>query len=193
MIDTVQDNVVTIVSSNLVSDQFLVASSNVFTLSESVTDANNILVSLDGVLQSPNNDYTVIGTSLYINNTSPLPASIEIETRHLNTTSLGTSSGGTSSASWALISSNTVLATNTNYLIDVSLQPITVTLPSSPTTGQTIRLIDMAGLSEVNNITVTSSADKILRTNDDLLITSNAAAFTLVYSTTNYGWLLGEL
>ena len=179
-------------TANLVSDQYVVTTSNIFTLTQSVVDANNILVSMDGIIQSPNDDYVVSGTTLNINNTVPIPSGTEVEVRHINGASI-TSGGGAASATWSIISSNTVLAANTNYFVDISLQPVTVTLPSSPTTGQTIRLIDMAGLAEANNITVTSIADKILRVNDNLLVNSNSAAFTLVYSNADYGWLLGEL
>jgi hypothetical protein len=178
-------------TANLVSDQYIVTTSNIFTLTQSVVDANNILVSMDGIIQSPNDDYVVSGTTLNINNTVPIPSGTEVEIRHINRASV--TSGGAASATWSIISSNTVLAANTNYFVDISLQPITVTLPSSPTTGQTIRLIDMAGLAEANNITVTSVADKILRVNDNLVVSSNSAAFTLIYSNTDYGWLLGEL
>ena len=78
-------------SANLASDQFTtVATSNTFTLSETENEANNVLVTLGGLVQKPNDDYIVSGTTLTLNNTNPLVAGIEVEARHLST---GTSSG----------------------------------------------------------------------------------------------------
>jgi 6-phosphogluconolactonase (cycloisomerase 2 family) len=90
LINTVQDNIVSSSGSfsNIVSDQFTVSSSNIFTLSQSVADANNIIVSYNGIIQSPNDDYVVSGTTLSISNTTPLFSGVDIEVRHL------TASGG---------------------------------------------------------------------------------------------------
>jgi hypothetical protein len=82
---------------NLVSDQYTISSSNTFTLTQTVIDANNIIVSVDGVIQSPNDDYSVFGTSLYLNNTVPIPAGITLEVRHLGS---GLGGGGDASNTW---------------------------------------------------------------------------------------------
>ena len=82
---------------NLVSDQYTISSSNTFTLTQTVIDANNIIVSVDGVIQSPNDDYSVFGTSLYLNNTVPIPAGISVEVRHLGS---GLGGGGDASNTW---------------------------------------------------------------------------------------------
>lgn len=82
---------------NLVSDQYIVSSSNTFTLTQTVIDANNIIVSVDGVIQNPNDDYTVFGTTLSLNNTIPIPAGISVEVRHLGS---GLGGGGDASNTW---------------------------------------------------------------------------------------------
>lgn len=84
-------------SSNLISDQLTVSTSNTFTLTSSVEDANNILVSLDGIIQNPNDDYIVSGSTLTIANSSPLPTGLELEVRHLPTSGGSGSGGGGSS------------------------------------------------------------------------------------------------
>lgn len=206
LIDTVSDNVSTLdstltafgtyanatfgaSSADLISDQYSVSSTNTFTLSSSATSANNILVSLDGIIQNPNDDYIVSGTTLTINNTAPLPAGIEVEARHLSTSG----SGGGSSESWSVITSNQTLSINSGYFVDVTSSALEVTLPASPSIGNKVRIVDVAGLSEVNQITVLGNGEKIQRSTSNLDVASNAAAFTLIYSNSSYGWILGEV
>jgi hypothetical protein len=189
LVDTVQDNVAALSNtSNLVSDQYIISSTNTFTLSSSVNDANNILVSISGVLQSPNDDYVVTGTTLTINNTKPLTTGVDIEVRHLRA-----GSGISALESWSIITSNTVLSADNGYFVDVTSSPISVTLPATPTIGNRIRIIDVAGLSEINQLTVIGNGEKIQRSNTNLEVASNAAAFTLIYSNSTYGWILGEI
>jgi hypothetical protein len=90
-INTVQDNVAAGGGGDLISDQFTVSSSNIFTLSQSATSANNILVSLNGIVQRPTDDYIVAGTTLTLANIEPLASGIAVEVRHLS----AGSSGGT--------------------------------------------------------------------------------------------------
>lgn len=90
-------------SANLASDQFTtVATSNTFTLSETENEANNVLVTLGGLVQKPNDDYIVSGTTLTLNNTNPLVAGIEVEARHLSTGASSGSSGITTGKSIAM-------------------------------------------------------------------------------------------
>lgn len=100
-IDAVQDNVAALsVTSNLVSELFTtVSTSNTFTLSQSVGDANNILVSLSGIVQYPVIGYVVSGTTLTISNTFPMTAGLELEVRYLQTTGGGGGGGGSADTS----------------------------------------------------------------------------------------------
>jgi len=190
LIDTVQDNVAALSgTADLVSDQYIISSVNTFTLSSSVTSANNILVSISGIIQNPNDDYTVTGTTLTLNNTEPLTSGVDIEVRHLS----GGSSGGASSETWSIITSNTTLSAGNGYFVDVSSSPLSVTLPATPTIGNKVRIIDVAGLSEVNQLTVIGNGEKIQRSDTNLEVASNSAAFTLIYSNSTYGWILGEI
>ena len=175
------------------SDQFISsASSNTFSLGDTVTDANNILVSVSGVLQSPNDDYIVSGNSLILNNTDPIPSSVKVEVRNL--VRAGRVPYGTAGLGWNLVTTNAVtLTSNASYFVDVSNGPKTVILPASPILGSTVKIVDVAGLAEANNITVNGNSEKIQRDSSDLTVASNASAFTLVYSTTAYGWILSEV
>ena len=64
-------------------------------------------------------------------------------------------------------------------------------MPSSPTLGNEVKIIDGAGNAETNNIIV-SSSDKILGSDSNLIIDVNEAAFGLVYYNATRGWILTE-
>jgi hypothetical protein len=82
-------------TANLASDYYtLDGSTNAFTLSRSVASSNNILVSLSGVVQAPEQHYVVSGSSLTLSNTEPLSANVALEVRHLSIVNQTTSSGG---------------------------------------------------------------------------------------------------
>jgi len=87
-------------TANLASDYYtLDGSTNAFALSRSVTTANNILVSLSGVVQAPDVHYVVSSNTLTIANSEPLAANVVLEVRHLsivNQTVGGGSTGGVS-------------------------------------------------------------------------------------------------
>lgn len=87
-------------TANLASDYYtLDGSTNVFALSRSVTTANNILVSLSGVVQAPDVHYVVSSNTLTIANSEPLAANVVLEVRHLsivNQTVGGGTTGGVS-------------------------------------------------------------------------------------------------
>jgi len=103
-------------------------------------------------------------------------------------------SGGSSSSTeaWEIISTNQTLTANTNYFVDVSSSARTVTLPSSPALGTKIHIADLADYAAINNIIVDRNSQKIQRNSKNLLVSSNSAALSLIYSNSTHGWLLGD-
>jgi Trk K+ transport system NAD-binding subunit len=72
-------------ASNTFSDIFTTSdSSNTYILSQSVSEANNILVSLNGIVQYPVIAYEVSGNTLSLANTSPIPNGSNLEVRYLS-------------------------------------------------------------------------------------------------------------
>jgi len=67
------------------SSQVFVAtgSANTFAMSRSVSNATNMFVAIDGLLQTPEDDYFVSGSTLTIANTTPIVANAEIEARYI--------------------------------------------------------------------------------------------------------------
>jgi hypothetical protein len=74
------------------------------------------------------------------------------------------------------------------YFVDTTSAAITVTLPSSPSTGDEVSIVDYAGTADTNAITVTSS-NKINATTDDYAISYERASISLVYSDATQGWI----
>jgi hypothetical protein len=78
------------ISSNTLDDQFIISTSNSFSLSQSVSNPNNIIVSLGGILQSPDIHYGVNGSTLFFNNSAPLTQNVQIGVRYLEVVRTGT-------------------------------------------------------------------------------------------------------
>ncbi len=98
--------------------------------------------------------------------------------------------GGTS---WqSIITSNTTMVSGRGYFVNTSSAAITMTLPSSPSLGDTCTVIDYAGTADSNNITIGRNSQPIMGSAADLTVATERAAFTLVYVDSTHGWLLTE-
>jgi len=83
-------------------------------------------------------------------------------------------------------------AANDRYFIDTSGGAVTMNLPASPLTGDAVRVIDVAGTFDTNNLTIGRNSLKINGATDDLTISTEDAAIGLVYTGATYGWKLIE-
>ena len=98
--------------------------------------------------------------------------------------------GGTS---WqSIITSNTTMVSGRGYFVNTTSAAITMTLPSSPSLGDTVTVIDYAGTADTNNITIGRNSQPIMGESADLTVATERAAFTLVYVDSTHGWLLTE-
>lgn len=77
---------------------------------------------------------------------------------------------------------------NKKYIVDTTTA-VTITLPSSPSFGDEIKVGDGTGDAETNNITITSS-DKILGSDSDFVLDVNRAFVDLVYYNASEGWIV---
>jgi hypothetical protein len=93
------------------------------------------------------------------------------------------------------ISANHNAAVNERILCDTTSATMTVTLPVSTTLqlNDTIEIIDVAGNSATNNITIARNGAKIQGANEDLTIDVNGAITTLIYTGSNWGWVVGSV
>ena len=159
---------------------------NTFTVTSGVT-ANSVLVAENGILQRPTTDYTIAGSTLTLVTT---PADgVDIQIRELS------GGGGSSSPAltWNIASSNATMVANNGYFVDTSGGAKTMTLPTSATLGDTIRINDLAGTFSTYNLTVARNGHKIQGIADNLLVDADQSSFGLVYSNSTYGWKVLEL
>ena len=74
------------------------------------------------------------------------------------------------------------------YFVDTSGGAVTVTLPASPQVGDKIRLYDVAKTFDTATLTIARNGKVIQGDAADLSVTTEGAAFELVFSGNTYGW-----
>jgi hypothetical protein len=95
---------------------------------------------------------------------------------------------------WSLISSDTVAVTNRGYMINASINNVTVTLPLNPSESDTVGICDVYNKATVNVITITGTSKNIEGSADDLIIDIDGSGFQLVYTDEVRGWeIVGEV
>ena len=71
---------------------------------------------------------------------------------------------------------------------NTTANPITITLPTSPATGDEITFIDARGTFNSNNLILNRNSQPINTGTSNLTLTTNGQAFTLVYVDSTRGW-----
>ena len=98
--------------------------------------------------------------------------------------------GGTS---WqSIVTGNTTMVSGRGYFVNTTSAAITMTLPASPSLGDTVTVIDYAGTFDTNNLTVGRNSQPIMGEAADLTVAVERSAFTLVYVDSTQGWLLKD-
>jgi hypothetical protein len=101
-----------------------------------------------------------------------------------------TGSGG---IDWqAVVTSNTTMVSGRGYFVNTTSAQISMTLPSSPSIGDYIHIIDYAGTFDGNNCIVVRATHPIQGAASDLTVATERAGFTLVFVDSTQGWLLTE-
>lgn len=85
------------------------------------------------------------------------------------------------------VSSNITMAANYNYFVDTSAAR-TLTLPASPSLGDTIVIYDASGTAATNNITVARNGNNINGQSTNAIIDVNQSSSLFVYTGTTVGW-----
>ena len=86
----------------------------------------------------------------------------------------------------------TTAVAGNGYFIDTTSAAHTINLPASPSLGDEVSIIDASGTADTNNITVGRNSENIQGSAADLTISTERAAFTLVYFNSTQGWLLKD-
>jgi VCBS repeat-containing protein len=83
-------------------------------------------------------------------------------------------------------SGNATLLAGRNYFVDTT-SARTLTLPASPSVGDTITIYDASGSAATNNITISRNGNKINGQNDDAIIDVSGVN-TFTYTGSTLGW-----
>ena len=106
------------------------------------------------------------------------------------TVNLPSGVGGTS---WqAIKTANFTAVAGEGYFVNTTGGVITATLPSSATIGNEVSIIDYAGTADTNYITIGRNGHNIQGAASDMIVSTERAAFTLVYVDSTQGWLLKD-
>ena len=99
---------------------------------------------------------------------------------------------GAGAASWtySAVSANTSAVAGYRYIVDTATANLTITLPASGTLGDEVMIIDGTGNASTHAITVARNGGNIQGAASNMTVTTDRAAFTLVYYDSTQGWLL---
>jgi hypothetical protein len=86
------------------------------------------------------------------------------------------------------ISGNANVEVNQAYWVDTTSTAVTLTLPTTASMGDQIRIFDVSNTFDTNSCTVARNGNNIMGLAEDLTINTEGAAFELVYYNTAKGW-----
>jgi hypothetical protein len=90
---------------------------------------------------------------------------------------------------WRAVSANTTTQPGAGLLVNTSGGARTITLPASPATGDFVSFIDAGYTFDTNALTVGRNGSNIANSAADLVVNTEGAGFTLVYSgDATVGW-----
>ena len=129
---------------------------------------------------------TVSGTGL----TLPVGSTTVLYSDGTNITGkLQTKGYYTPSATYTTVNGDQILVDTSGSGIGTA---ITINLPASPAIGNEVTFIDSGNNLASNNLTVGRNGQPINGTASNLVISTNAAAFTLVYANASRGWVFKD-
>ena len=163
--------------------------------------ANNCIVSLNGVIQSPTSAYTISGSTIVFDSALTSADTIDFILVLGDVLAIGTPSDGTvtsaklASGTTGLIAWQSVQTTGFTavaaraYPCNTTSAAFTVTLPASPSVGDQVLLLDYAGTWDTNNLTINPNSNKILGQTSNVIASKDREALTLTYIDSTQGWL----
>lgn len=176
-----------------------------FTLTDPPVIPAGVMVFVDGILQKEGsgNNYVSSGSTIVFSTAPDSSAEIDVYTLVKEKVSIDTVTDNVLTrakmastlqrnviGAYSIINTNTTASAGGYYFVDTSGGAVTLTLPTIALLGDTIRIIDMSGTFDTNNLTVARNSHKIQRDTADLTVDTEGAAFDLIYSNATNGWLL---
>lgn len=154
-----------------------------FDLGYTITDEKYTFVFIQGVYQEKST-YTTSGSNITFSTAPQNGYTIEVMVFGTSSISEG---GGVSWDTTVKTAAFTAVA-GKGYFVNTTSAAITVTLPSSPSAGDEVTIVDYAGTADTNNITITSS-DNINGSSNDVLIDYERGGVSMVYVDSTQGWI----
>ena len=156
-----------------------------FTLSQSIDDSAKTFVFIQGVYQEKST-YAISGNQITF--TTAPQTGFSVEVMAFDSITVGNQTAAGTDWQSTIQTSNFTAAAGKGYFVNTTSNTVTVTLPSSPSTGDLIELIDFAGTASSNKILITSS-NNIEGASGDKAIRNNFGSVAIVYSGATKGWL----
>ena len=171
-IDTA-NNTITVVEADI-SDlgSYITATSSDVLQNKTISGSSNTLSNIANSSLT-NSFITINGTSISLGNSGTISAGTDWQT--------GVVADG---------STVTAAAAGEGYFIDTTSFAHTLQLPASPTIGDEISIIDVAGTFDTNSLTVDRNGKPIAGAASNLTVSVERAGFTLVFYDNTQGWVL---
>jgi predicted extracellular nuclease len=99
------------------------------------------------------------------------------------------SSFGTDAVTNRTVTTSGSVTSGERIFVNATGGALTLTLPSAPNDGDTIQIIDVAGIFATNNVTINRNGQKIQNLAENLILDMNNAAVTMIFSGATFGWV----
>ena len=180
------------------------ASTTSFTLTDAPVVPAGVMVFVDGLLQreGSGNNFVSSGQTIVFSTAPDSGAEIDVYTLTKEKIAIDTVTDGSIALSklnagiqksvgqYYEISTNTTAIASRYYFINTTAGAITLTLPTTATMGDTVRVIDGANTFDTNNLTIARNGHVIMGDAENLVVSTEGASFDLVYYNATHGWKL---
>ena len=110
---------------------------------------------------------------------------------HVHATATISVNTGSIDFSGGVITSGATAVAGYGYPCDtLTTGAFTLTLPLSPSVGDTVGVKDAANSFAVNNLTIGRNGEKIMGSEEDLVVNMSSVSLEFVYTGTTYGWVI---
>ena len=97
---------------------------------------------------------------------------------------------GNHTLAWTDMATATTAVNGGAYFCDTSSAAFTLTLPITPTAGDTVWIVDAKGTFNTNNLTIAGNGSNIHRQATDVTMNINDVSKMLVYHNASNGWII---